>query len=49
MSNTTSTAPAPFGHVMLEVGSGFLLLTHSGVAPILAFVLIVGAVYLLRR
>ena len=49
MAETKSTAPAPLSHVMLEVGSGFLLLTHSGINPILAFVLIVGAVFILRR
>lgn len=49
MAEKKSTAPAPLGQVMSEVGSGFLLLTHSGIDPILAFMLIVGAVFVLRR
>jgi len=49
MAEKKSTAPAPLGQAMKEVGSGFLLLTYSGIDPILAFVLIVGAVFVLRR
>lgn len=49
MSEEKSTGQAPLGQVMVEVGSGFLLLDHSGVPPVLAFVLVVFAVYLFRR
>ncbi len=49
MAEPKSTAPAPLGQAMLEVGSGFMLLNHSGMHPIPAFVLAVGAVLLLRR
>jgi len=49
LADTKSTAPATLRQVMFEVGSGFLLLTKFDIEPILAFVLIVGAVFILRR
>jgi hypothetical protein len=49
MAETKSTAPATLRQAMLEVGSGFTLLTQFGIDPILAFVPIVGAVCILRR
>lgn len=49
MSEEKSTVQAPLGHSMLEVGSGFLLLHHSGVPPVQAFLLIVLAVFIFRH
>lgn len=49
MSNEKSTVQAPLGHTMFEVGSGFLLLHHSGVPAIQAFLLVVLAVFIFRQ
>lgn len=49
MANLQSTGPAPTGRSMLEASAAFSLLLSQGIDPILAFVLAVGATYLLHR
>lgn len=49
MSSLQSTGPVPTGRSMLEASAAFTLLMSNGIDPILAFVLAVGATYLLHR
>ena len=49
MAKPKATTPAPLGQAMSVVSTSFMLLLSTGIAPIPAFVLAVGAAYLLQR